>query len=345
MEDYYSILGVSRNATKEEIKKAYRKLAHKHHPDKQGGDENKFKKINEAYQVLSNEKKREQYDRFGKAGASSSGFGGYSQGFSGFEDMGDIFEEMFGFGRRQQSRKRKGEDIKINISVSLLDVMNGKERTVSVYKFVACETCSASGSVPGSVKKTCPQCQGKGKVAKNIMGAFSTFVTCSQCEGEGEIPEKECTQCKGEGRIKRKEDINFTIPAGISSGQTLRVSGKGNVGKKGAPAGDLFVEVSVEKHHFFTPKGEDLYCSVSVPYTDAVLGGKVDITLLSEKKIALKIPVGTPSGKIIRISGKGLPRLSGYSYGNLYVEVNVNVPKKVSKKQKDLLEELKKEGL
>ncbi len=341
MEDYYSVLGVSRQATKEEIKKAYRKLAHKHHPDK-GGDEAKFKKINEAYQVLSNEKKRAQYDRFGKAG-TSAGFGGQSQGFGGFEDMGDIFEEMFGFGRRK-SRKRQGEDIKIDISVSLLDVMNGKERTVSLYKFVFCSACSASGSV-GGAKKPCTDCGGKGKIAKTIMGAFSTVVTCPRCEGEGEIPEKECPQCRGDGRVKSKEEVTFTVPAGLSSGQTLRISGKGNVGKKGAPAGDLFVEISVEKHPFFTPKGEDLYCSVTIPYTDAVLGGKVDIALLSGKKIALKIPAGTPSGKVIRISGKGLPRLSGYGHGNLYVEVNVNVPKKVNKKQKQLLEELKKEGI
>mgnify|MGYP001080071572 CR=1 FL=1 len=342
MADYYEVLGVSRNATKEEIKKAYRKLAHKYHPDKQGGDENKFKKINEAYQVLSNDKKREQYDRFGKA-STSSGFN--HQGFGGFEDMGDIFEEMFGFGRRQQAQKRRGEDIKINISISLLDVMNGKERTVSIYKFISCSSCSASGSAPGSAKKTCPQCGGRGKITKSIMGAFSTLVTCPQCEGEGEIPEKECNQCKGGGRVKVKEDVKFTVPAGIGDGQTLRISGKGNAGKKGAPAGDLFVEVTVEKDSFFTPKGEDLYCSVFIPYTDAVLGGKVSITLLSGKKIFLKVPTGTSSGKVIRISGKGLPRLSGYGYGNLYVEVNVNVPKKVSKKQKELLEELKKEGI
>ncbi len=177
------------------------------------------------------------------------------------------------------------------------------------------------------------------------MGVFSTMTTCPQCVGEGEIPEKDCPKCAGEGRVKKKEDISFSIPAGISSGQTLRIPGKGNSGKKGSAPGDLLVEVSVEKHSFFKPKGEHLYCAVSISYTDAVLGGKSDISLLSGKKISLKIPAGSSSGKIIRLPGKGLPRLSGYGYGDLYVEIEIDIPRKVNKKQKKILEELKKEGI
>ncbi len=344
MEDYYEILGVSKNSSKEEIKKAYRKLAHKYHPDKKEGDEQKFKKVNEAYQVLSDDKKRQQYDNFGTSGGSASGFGGFSSSDFGFEDMGDIFEEMFGFGRRQ-SRKGRGEDIRIEVSISLEEAMTGKDRLVSIYKFVPCSSCSSSGVAPGSGKKACTQCKGSGRVQKSVLGTFSTVIACPDCAGEGEIPEKECTQCKGEGRAKKKEDVEFSIPAGISSGQTLRVPGKGNAGKKGTQPGDLLVDVLVEKHSFFRQEGEDLYCSVFVPYTDVVLGGKVDITLLSGKTISLKIPAGTTPGKVMRISGKGLPRLSGYGYGDLYAEININVPKKVNKKQKQILEELKKEGI
>ncbi len=350
MEDYYDILGVSKNASKEDVKKAYRKLAHKHHPDK-GGDEAKFKKVNEAYQVLSNDKKREQYDMFGKAGPSS-GFGGFSGGggFSSSDfgfDVGDIFEEMFGFGNRsgRSSRRRSGEDIKIDISIPLSKVMTGEERTVSILKFVPCKACSSSGVAKGYSKKRCPQCGGSGRVTKTVMGMISTSTVCPSCKGEGEVPEKNCPSCKGEGRVKEKETIQFSVPAGISSGQTIRISGKGNVGVRGSEPGDLLVEVTVEKHNFFTPRGEDLYCSVDISYTDAVLGGSINFSLLTGKNIALKIPAGTFPGKIIRLSGKGLPRLSGYGQGDLYVQVNINVPKKLTKKQKLLLENLRKEGI
>ncbi len=346
MEDYYKILGVSRDATKDEIKKAYRKLAHKHHPDK-GGDEGTFKKISEAYHTLSNDEKRRQYDNFGKSGPGMGGAG--AGGFSAEDfDFGDIFEDFFGFGRGSGRKKRRGEDIKVNITTTLEKVLENEERVVTLKKMVACSSCDGEGSPSGTKKKTCSTCGGKGKVKKEaggFWGAFAQIVTCSDCAGEGEIPEKKCSTCDGEGRVQKNEEIKFNIPAGIDSGQTLRVPQKGNAGRKGSPPGDLLVEILVKNNTSFKRRGEDLYYLASISYTKAALGDKIEIPLLSGKKVSLKIPSGTVPGKVFRISGKGLPRLSGYGQGDLYVTIDVIVPKKLNKKQKELLEELRKEGM
>jgi len=347
MEDYYKVLGVSRDASKDEIKKAYRKLAHKHHPDK-GGNEETFKKISEAYHVLADEKKRQQYDRFGKSGpgASSQGAGGF--GFNDFDgvdfDMGDIFEEFFGFRGRSRGRKRRGEDIKIRINTTLQSVMENEERVINLSKMVGCQSCEGRGHETGVKKKKCSSCHGKGKV-KTAIGPFSQVSTCPDCSGEGEIPEKKCSVCHGEGRVNKNEEVRFTIPAGIDTGQMLRIEGGGNAGKEGAPPGDLLVEIIVDNNTAFKREREDLYYKKKIDLTQAVLGDKIDINLLTNKKISLKIPPGTESGKVFRISGKGLPRLSGYKHGDLYVTVEVVVPRKLSKKQKQLFEELKKEGI
>jgi molecular chaperone DnaJ len=347
MDDYYKILGVEKNASKEEIKKAYRKLAHKHHPDK-GGEEKTFKKISEAYSVLSNDKKREQYDMFGKSGpsmgnAGASGFGDFS-----YNDFGDIFEEFFGFGRGPQKQNRKGEDIKIRINTTIKKVFSNEEMSVRISRMVSCSVCDGTGDVPGTKRKTCSMCNGKGRIRKEtgtFLGAFAQVVTCPECGGEGTVSEKKCSSCKGEGRIRKEEEVKFTIPQGIDSWQVLRVQGKGNAGKKGTPSGDLLVEVIVDNNTNFNRKGADLYYKTQISYTQAVLGDKIEINLLSGKKIELKIPAGTQSMKVFRISQKGIPHLSSHSFGDLYVTIEVVTPKKITKKQKDILEELKKEGL
>ncbi len=350
MEDFYKILGVSKNASKDEIKKAYRKLAHKHHPDKNGGDEKTFKKISEAYHVLSDDKKREQYDNFGRSGpgmgsgASSSGrgFGGFSQ--ADF-DMGDIFEEFFGFSRGGKRRtQRRGEDIAIRVTTNLKKILEDEERRITFEKLVSCSKCDGKGYSPDAKMKKCSSCEGSGKI-RTAIGPFAQVTTCPECVGEGNVPDKECADCRGEGRTKEKQEVKFTIPAGIHSGQTLRIQGKGNAGKKGASAGDLLVEIFVENNTTFERKGDDLYYRTKANFSQAALGDKIDIELLTDKKISLKIPSGTNVGKTFRVSGKGVPRLSGYGKGDLYVIIDVVVPKKLNKKQKQLLEDLKKEGI
>ncbi len=356
MEDYYKILGVDRNASKDEIKKAYRKLAHKHHPDK-GGDEKEFKKISEAYHVLSSDKKREQYDRFGKAGPGA-GFGGAEnsgEGFGGFDgfsqggfDFGDIFEDFFGFGGGPKKRRKSGEDLKIRVTTSLEKVIKDEKREMTIEKLVLCNSCNGSGDEKGAKKEKCSSCKGEGRIRKEtgtFFGAFSQIVSCPDCEGEGSVSNKKCKDCHGEGRISKKEKISFVIPAGIDSGQTLKIDGKGNAGRRGNPPGDLYIEIDVENKTKFKRKGADLYYDANIKFSQAVLGDTVELKLISGKVISLKIPEKSFSGKIIRLSGKGLPKLSGYGQGNLYIILNIEIPQKITKKQKEILQELHKEGL
>ncbi|MGM0438853.1 MAG: molecular chaperone DnaJ [Patescibacteria group bacterium] len=360
-EDYYDILGVSKDASQEEIKKAYRKKAHKHHPDK-GGDEEKFKKINEAYQVLSDEKKRKQYDQFGKQGAKGrAGFngGGFQGNFQGAnfnaEDLGDIFGEFFGGGfggSSQRSRRPKGKDIKINISITLNEAYTGVEKKKSLRKKNTCSKCDGSGAKPGTKMKTCPECNGKGKIKtekRTIFGNMAQVTTCPKCKGTGEVPKEKCDNCDGKGWEESIKKVKINIPAGIKSGQTLKVSGEGHAGGKGVVPGNLLVDIKVENHDLFDREGNDLYYEADIPFSLAALGGKAEIPTFKEdgtiKKVKVKIPKGSDSGKTIRLSGKGMPRLQGYKQGNLYVNLNVRVPEKVTKKQKEVLEELKKEGL
>ncbi len=346
MEDYYKTLGVPKSATKEEIKKAYRKLAHQHHPDK-GGDEKKFKKISEAYHVLIDEKKRAQYDQFGKAGPGMGG-SGQSSGFGGFThadfDMGDIFGDLFGFGRSSQKRRGRGEDISIRITTNITDIFEDQEKNIRLDRLSSCSSCDGKGYPSSSKLKKCSTCHGEGRV-KTTIGPFSQLSICPECNGAGEIPEKKCSTCHGEGRLKEKKEVKFTVPAGISTGQTLRIQGAGNAGKGGFPAGDLLVEIFVENNTSFERRGDDLYYKTKIKFTQAALGDKVEINLLTKKKIALKIPAGTNNGKIFRISKKGIPKLSGYGHGDLYVTVEVEVPQKLNKKQKELLEKLKIENI
>ena len=358
-EDYYDILGISKNASQEEIKKAYRKKAHKHHPDK-GGDEEKFKKVNEAYQVLSDEKKRKQYDQFGKAGAKGrSGFGG-REGFQGAsfnaEDLGDIFGEFFsggfGGGFSNRARKQKGQDIRIDMEITLEEAFTGVQKKKSLKKKNVCKNCDGSGAKPGAGTKTCDQCNGSGQVKKEkrtIFGNIAQAVKCSKCSGTGEIPKSKCSNCDGRGYNESINKVKINIPSGIKSGQTLKVSGEGQAAGPGTIPGNLLVDIKVKDHKQFKRDGDDLYYSAKINYSLAALGGKAEIPTFNDegeiKNVKLKVPKGSKSGKRVKLTGKGMPRLNGYKRGDMYVDLKVRVPKKVSKKQKEILQELEKEGL
>jgi len=356
--DYYQILGVSRDASSEEIKKAYYKLAHKYHPDK-GGDEQKFKEINEAYQTLSNKEKRSQYDKFGRVFEEGAGFeSGFDFGSAwgrqdmdfdfDFGNLSDLMEDFFGFGagKRKQDQKR-GKDIEVEMEIPLEDVLSDKEKKINLEKFVSCSRCQGVGAEPGTGVKECFSCRGTGwvqQIKRTPFGSFTRSTTCPECGGEGLKPEKPCNVCKGEGRIKKKEEIEVFIPAGVDTNQVIKIEGKGEAGRRAGKAGNLYVRIFVKPHPVFKRKGDDLYAKVPVPLTMAALGGEVEMSTLEGAKILLKVPSGTESGKILKISGRGVPRFSGYGRGNMYVELIVTTPKKLTKKQKELLERLKAEG-
>jgi len=360
MKDYYQILGVSRDASPEEIKRAYYKLAQKYHPDK-GGDEKKFKEINEAYQVLSDKEKRAQYDKFGRVfeGGQEPGFDfQWAWGRPGvdfdvdFEDLGEMVEEMFGFGGFSDSRREKdlkrGKDIEIELEMNLEEILNDRNEEISLYKFVVCSRCQGTGAEPGSKINECFSCRGTGQVQqirRTFFGSFTHTTVCPECQGDGYRPEKLCNVCRGEGRIKAEEKIKIFIPAGVDTNQVLKFAGKGDAGRRKGRPGDLYVRILVKKHPLFSRKGDDLYISIPINFSQAVLGDEIEVPTLDGKKILLKVPAGTESGKILRISGKGIPHFGRYGRGNLYVELIVKIPKKLTKKQKELLEYLKEEGI
>lgn len=359
--DYYEILGVTRSASQEEIKKAFHKLAHKYHPDK-GGDEKKFKEINEAYQVLSDKQKRQQYDQFGRV--FENGQPGGDQGFNWawgnrpqgeeFEfDMGDIsdvFEEFFGGGARKATKKdtRRGKDIQIDIEVTLERILKDSMEKIDLVKQVMCNRCNGNGAEPDTQIKECVSCRGTGEVQqvkKTFLGSYTISGTCPECKGEGTIPEKPCNVCKGEGRVKGQETINVNIPAGIDSNQVIRVDSKGEAGRKGGKSGNLFVRVFVKKHSVFERRGDDLFTEKEINYTQAVLGDAIELRVLDGADLLLEIPQGTESGKVLRMSGRGIPHFGGYGKGNLYVELKIKTPKKLTKEQRKLLEQLRQEGI
>jgi molecular chaperone DnaJ len=365
--DYYKILGISKNASEEDIRKAFHNLAHKHHPDK-GGDEKKFKEINEAYQTLSNKEKRAQYDKFGSVFEGGAGFepgfdfsSAWGRAGGDFEfdfgDLSEMMEDFFGFGapRRPKDLKR-GRDIEVKIEVSLEEVFKGKEKEINLEKLIACSRCQGTGAEPGTAVNECFSCRGTGQVQqirRTFFGSFSRVAICPECGGEGFRPEKPCNVCKGEGRIKGKEKIKVFIPAGADTNQLIKIERKGEAGRRKGRPGDLYVRIFVKPHPLFKRKGDDLFLSVPVSFSQAALGEEIEISTLDDlasssqggKKILLKVPAGTESGKILRISGKGIPHFSSYGRGNLYVELVVKTPKKLTKKQKELLEKLKAEGM
>ena len=360
MNDYYNILGISRNASQEEIKKAYYKLAHKYHPDK-GGDKTKMKEINQAYQILSDKEKKEQYDRFGqtfdKAGNADFNWA-WGRPFSddsgfefGFEDLDEVFENFFGFEGNRTSRKKnlkQGKDIKIDIEIPLEATLTGIKKEISLYKQVLCPRCQGKGAEPDTAVKECFSCRGTGEVQqvkRSFLGSFTRWTICPECRGEGQKPEKPCNVCKGEGRVKGEDDIKIVIPAGIDSNQVIKIIGKGEAGRRGGEAGDLYVMVLVKKHSVFERRGDDLFTFIPISFSQAVLGDEIEIATLDGNKILLKVPSGSESGKVLRVSGKGISHFAGFGRGNLYIELIVKIPKKLTRKQKELLEELKEEGV
>lgn len=360
--DYYNILGVEKGASDEEIKKAFRKLAHQYHPDKQGGDETKFKEINEAYQVLSNKEKRAKYDQFGSDFESQGGFGGGmgwedfmrqargGQG-GGFEfnmggmNFGDLFGDMFGFGGGGGRGRNRGRDIQVDIEIPFRQAVFGTEHEVKLTKHNSCDVCSGGGAEPGSKMETCKTCQGRGQVVRmqqTILGAMQTASVCADCNGRGQKAEKRCKHCGGDGAVKSESKYRVKIPAGIDEGGTIRLQGKGEYPGMGNEAGDLYIIVHVKDDKIFVRDGNDIHTDVHVSYPQAVLGDTVSIeTLDGEKKIA--IPAGIQPMERIRLKGLGVPSLRGSGRGDHYVRVILDVPKKPSKQLKKLLEEAKKE--
>jgi len=356
MKNYYDILGVSRNASKEEIKKAYRKLAHKYHPDKKHGDESKFKEVNEAYQVLSDEKKKSQYDNFGRADGFKGGpyqQGGFDFSQGGFDfdigDLGDIFEGAFGSMRRGGVKDiRRGNDIEISLEMNLEEVLVKQDKKFKINKFASCQRCHGDGTEPGTPKNECVSCRGTGivqEIKRTIFGSYTREALCPECEGEGQRPKKLCNVCSGEGRIRREDEIEVVIPAGVDSNQMLKVPGKGHAGRRGGGPGDLYIRILLKRHPVFVRKGDDLLATVFIPYSTAVQGGEALVKDIEGRTLKVKVPAETPSGKIIKISGKGITRFSGFGRGNLFLKMVIDLPKKLTKRQKEILTEMEKEGL
>ena len=346
--DYYEILGVERTATDVEIKSAYRKLALKFHPDRNPGDkvaEDRFKEAAEAYAVLADTDKRHMYDRFGHAGLGGAATGGFDPTvFTGFEDilggLGDIFGigEMFG-GQRRRGGPQRGADLRYDLEISFDESAKGVETTIQIPRQEACEACQGSGAAPGSKPQTCPQCHGRGQL-RYQQGFFTVARTCGQCRGTGSIISSPCPTCRGAGRVQQQRKLTVKIPAGIATGQRLRLSGEGESGAGGGPAGDLYVVVHVQEHQFFHRDGNDLFCEVPLNYPTAALGGEISIPTL-EGEETFKVPEGTQSGATFRLRGRGMPDVvSGRSRGDLLVTVKVMTPKKMTKEQRKLLEQL-----
>ncbi len=368
MKDYYKILGVEKKASKEEIKKAFYKLAHLHHPDKNKGDDKKFKEINEAYQVLSDDKKRAHFDNFGtNPGAGANGAGGFhygqgGQGFEGFDfsgfqngnagfqfdfgDMGDFFD-MFGGQQRSggRSRVKRGDDLQIMIEVTLAESYTGINKKIVYNRHAKCDTCNGEGAKPGIKKTDCKKCAGKGVInttKKTIFGAFQQQAVCPDCDGEGKIAEQKCVDCKGQGLKIKKEEINFPVPEGVEDGEQLVLRGYGE-GETGGESGDLYVIIRVQSDRKFVRKGLNLYTKIDLKLTDIILGNKIVIKDLQNKDLEIEIPqMQNPKEQIVA-KGKGMKR-SG-RVGDLVIDINLNTPKYLSQKSKDLLEQLKKEGL
>jgi molecular chaperone DnaJ len=346
--DYYEVLGVPRTASDQEIKSAYRKLALKHHPDRNPGDkvaEERFKEAAEAYAVLADTDKRHIYDRFGHPGLGGAATGGFDPTvFTGFEDilggLGDIFGigEMFG-GQRRRGGPQRGSDLRYDLEISFDESARGVETTIQIPRQETCETCNGSGAAPGSKPTTCPQCQGRGQL-RYQQGFFTVARTCGQCRGTGSIISSPCATCHGTGRVQQTRKLTVKIPAGIASGQRLRLSSEGEAGAGGGPAGDLYVVVHVQEHPFFHRDGNDLFCEIPLNYTTLALGGEITIPSL-EGEQTLKIPEGTQTGATFRLRGKGMSDVvAGRGRGDLLVTVKVVTPRKVTKEQRKVLEQL-----
>lgn len=362
--DFYAILGVPKTASDAEIKQAYRKLSKELHPDKHPSTgsgqakkdaEAKFKEVNEAYEVLSDTKKRGAYDQFGSADFAGFGQGGRSQGFGGFDfsnidpsafggDLGDIFESFFG-GRRGGGRREsgRGRDMEVEIEIPFEEAVGGGERGIRIPTLVTCPECAGSGGSPGSKQVTCTECNGTGateQTTRSLFGMIRQSTMCSKCRGSGKIPEKPCKTCKGEGRVEQTKTVTVRIPAGIDDGQSMRITGEGEAGRQGNAAGDLLVRIHVRPDPRFERHGDDVRSEVSIPVIDAVLGAEISVDTV-QAKTTVSIPAGTQPGQVLRLKGKGMPILNTSRHGDHYLTVNVVVPTKISKAERELFERLR----
>ncbi len=340
--DYYEVLGVSRSASEEDLKRAYRKLALKYHPDRNPGDkaaEESFKEAAEAYEVLRDPQKKRIYDAYGHEGLQGSGF----SGFRGFEDIfssfGDVFQEFFSFGfggsPRSRTASRPGDDLAYDMVLGFEEAVFGVEKEISIETYVGCDKCGGSGAEPGTRESMCPMCQGSGQVVQS-QGFFRISTTCVRCQGTGRVLVSPCNSCGGQGRVRKSRKVQVKVPPGVDTGTRLRLRGEGDFGYRGGVAGDLFVRLEVRQHELFERDGDNLYCKVSISFIQAILGDKIEIPTLEGVKI-VEIEPGTQPGAVIRFSGEGVPRLRGYGRGDLFIEVEVKIPKQVTPRQAELL--------
>lgn len=360
--DYYKTLGVDKSASKEELKKAFHKLAHKHHPDKNKGDDRKFKEVNEAYQVLSDDKKRSSYDQFGSADGPQGfggGFGGGQGGFGGFDfshqnggmefdmgDLGDIFGDFFGGGMGRGKQKiRKGRDLQTEISLSFEESIFGVEKKINLNKQSVCNVCNGTGAKVGTKMDTCRACNGQGQVRevrRSILGNFATTKTCEVCFGSGKIPSQKCSECRGAGVLKKNEEINVKIPSGVNNGESLRVRGRGEA-VQGGETGDLYIKLNVKTHPIYTRDELNLMMNLKIKLTDALLGMTYDLKTLDGKNMEVKIPEGINHGEMLRVRGQGVP--SNHGRGDIIIRIHVDMPSRLSRSAKEVIEKLKEEGL
>jgi molecular chaperone DnaJ len=339
--DYYEVLGVSQSASEKEVKKAYKKLAMKYHPDRTAGDKAKeetFKEVKEAYEILNDDQKRAAYDQYGHAAFEQGGHGGGGGGGFG-QDFGDIFGDIFGGGGgRGRQRQQRGSDLRYNVDLSLEDAVKGKSLEIKVPTYVNCEPCDGSGAKPGTSAKTCSTCHGHGQVQMR-QGLFAVQQTCPTCGGSGKVITDKCASCYGEGRVKKNKTLSVKIPAGVDTGDRIRLSGEGEAGENGAPAGDLYVQVNVREHEIFVRDENHLYCEVPISFIAAALGGEIEVPTLGGK-VKLKVPKETQTGKMFRLRGKGVKSVRSSTTGDLMCKVVIETPVNLSGDQADLLRQL-----
>lgn len=366
--DYYNTLGVSKEASDDEIKKAYRKLAHKHHPDKKGGNEDKFKEINEAYQILSDKQKRSQYDQYGQTFEQAQSQGGFS-GFEGFRDFSsfangfdsefrknrdggfeDIFSDIFssaGFeGARSTQRQTVGSDIAVDATLTFEEMARGTEKELDLYKKIICDKCDGTGA-ENKDTTVCPTCNGSGKEQKTTRSIFGTFAqvsVCHQCWGKGSIPKTKCKKCGGDGVVRDYQKVKITIPAGIQDGQAIRMASQGETPRRGGQPGDLYVTIHVQEHQKFVRKGNDVLSKIKISFTQAALGDKIDVDTI-DGSIRIKISPGTQSGDLLKIKNKGIGKVGRFSRGDHLVEIKIDTPERLSRQQKELIRKLRDAGL
>jgi len=344
--DYYEALGVSKDASERDIKKAYKRLAMKYHPDRTAGDkelETKFKEVKEAYEILTDEQKRQMYDQYGHAAFEQGGGGGHGGFGGGHGDFGDVFGDVFGDifgggGGRRQSRQQRGSDLRYNMDLTLEEAVRGKEVEIKVPTWVSCDPCDGSGAKAGSKPKTCTTCHGAGQVQMR-QGFFAVQQTCPTCQGQGQIISDPCNSCHGQGRVEKTKTLSVKIPAGVDTGDRIRLSGEGEAGVHGAPAGDLYVQVSVREHDIFVREGNNLYCEVPISFTTSGLGGEIQVPTL-DGRAKLKIPSETQTGKMFRMRGKGVKSVRSGAQGDLICKVVIETPVNLNERQRELLKEL-----